>query len=269
MALMTMSVLLIIALSFSYLVISDIKQAKLSDNAIVAYYAADAGVERTLFLFRKQDKENMAEIAVKAGDLDLASWNISSSNDYEKEVVRQRLYNGQGFKLYFLNRPVGKINQAKTLVVDWSAPVATAGEKKLQVTFTKLDFEEKPLSGGGSIWVNETDASVPIAAGFHCFEFASDNKNYVVDFKALGSNGDLIVENINVRAYDVPDCSMFSDPDLLNNSLSDAISNIQIRSIGSYRNATQEITAAIPPRDPISGLLGFVLFSEQSIEKSY
>ena len=52
-----MSMLLAVALVFSNVMMSDLNQAKSIDNSVMAYYAADSGLEKSLFYLRQADKD--------------------------------------------------------------------------------------------------------------------------------------------------------------------------------------------------------------------
>jgi hypothetical protein len=97
--LILLSVLLSAALGLSYFVIGDINKARAIDNSIIAYYAADAGLEQSLYLLKKQQAApNMATLkelkpAPEALSASQGQWDILDSTDYEKTFLRQRLLN--------------------------------------------------------------------------------------------------------------------------------------------------------------------------------
>jgi len=277
--LMITSVLLSIAVGFGVFIISDLRQARQIDNAIMAYYAADAGIEQSLFLIRKNEDIEDSTGVKEVQDREVWSglnwgWNISSSEDHEKMVLRQRIAAGESFKLYFLDRST--LNNA--IKVQWQKN-DNRPNTKLQMIFTQLDLQSKNVSGA-DILINYADQN--LVENFdsspsyqECKEFLDkelpDNSgglppyDYVVEFKALGSSFD-VIDRIIVEGYDtMADCRSVDDQKR-NDS---AITNITFKSEGRYLNARQEIVAHIPPRDPLTGLLSFVLFSEKEITKSY
>ncbi|MFA5047496.1 MAG: hypothetical protein WC516_00475 [Patescibacteria group bacterium] len=286
--LIVMALLFAIAISFAVFIISDIRQARAIDDSLVAYYGADSGMERTLFLFRRLDKElvgnfngsygtgNYNSDRVLGSDdasstlgLGGATWSVASSTDYEYPIFRQRIQNGQSVKLYFLNRTSSTV---KAIGISWYKGVynGLTTTPKLGLTFTQLNGQDKD---GAFIYYNDFDESLiedsNSPTGQQCFSFKDLSVNasplsyspeYVVAFKCLGNDPHDFIDTLTVKAYDAPNCSSTS----LNKQ---AISNITIRSDGFFGQARQEIVAHIPPRDPVSGLLGFVLFSEQDITK--
>lgn len=266
---MMMAVLFTIAVGFAIFIISDIRQAVQIDNSVLAYYGAEAGLERSLFLFRKSEIENAGALKnILSGDISLTNgvkWNIGGSTDFEPNFLRQRLYSGQSVKLYFLNRSTSGLPER--INIDWDKCDGCA--TKLQVIFTQLNpqIDEE----GAVIYHSDKNKVKNIPSDPACEKFldeeVADNSgsnppyDYVVEIRSLGTTNNDFIENLNVLAYDGDSCSGSFNPE--------AITNITLRSTGSYNRARQEIIAQIPPRDPVSGLLGYVLFSEEDITKGY
>ena len=271
-SLMIMTMLLSIAFGFGVFILSDLHQAREIDNSVVAYYAADSGIERTLFLFRKGDKERISDLTIsdQGGDItgdSIDDWDISQSSDYESTFFRQRLLNGQSVKLYFLGRGGGS-NTSKSIMIEWYKGF---NSPKLQVIFTQLtpimqdgvlvydtDINKVEISDSTG-----TDESEPV-----CYDFKGLT-DYVVELRAVGTGSDYI-DRIIVTAYDdeknINGCNTIG---YIASKNEEAISNVTIKSIGIYNGASQEVYANIPPFDPVSGLLGFVLFSDADITKGY
>lgn len=286
-SLMIMAILLSTALGFGLFIISDLRQARDIDDALSAYYVADAGLERTLYLFRHADKEKIGNFAglentLSANDKNedlngdgVVDWTIEESTDYEPIFFRQRLYSGQSAKLYFIGRNDGS-NNSQSLKVEW---VKGLNAPKLQVIFTQLT----PLTENGAL-VYYTDANqVEISDTLQlnnpvCFDFKDKDINgstlappsdYMVELRVIGTSGDY-VDNLSVTAYNekkgLNGCNSLAYNSAYNPQ---AISNITLKSRGSHGQASQTIYAQIPPRDPAAGLVGFVLFSEEDITKGY
>ncbi|HNW09430.1 MAG TPA: hypothetical protein PK619_02155 [bacterium] len=280
--LVIMSLLLSTALAFSVLILADLRQANLIDNAIIAYYAADAGLEQSLYWLRKTDLERVTTLkqSVGSGDLALAGshWNIEQSVDYETRFFRQRLFNGQSVKLYFLGRAGdSRSNPTEKISLEWYKGIkddSTPSNIRLKITFTQLNPQTKednvvvyyvdqspqPLftdSSGGEQYVFDFKDEVVA----NCQGGCPGPYDYVVEITAVGgelaSNADFI-DRISVMAY--------NDDDVV---VKEGITNLTIRSQGTKAGSQQEIIAHLPPRDPLSGILGFVLFSEQDIAKGY
>ena len=237
---------------------------------MVAYYAADAGLERSLYLLRKKevgidDLKNLSGSTFSAG----STWTLASSTSYEPTFFRQRLQNGQSVKLFFSDRETSK---AKSLQLSWSTP--NLSNARLQVSFTQLTPSENNgvyvyYNDINNILLSDTSHDGPI-----CYNFKnSDSQNvpwqkkvdYLVEIKVIGSGNGDEVDNLIVKAYN-KDCHASDYEASYNYS---AISNLTLRSVGSYGGSSQAIVAQVMPRDPLAGLLGFVLFSENEIFKGY
>jgi|GEM_PF-768568 hypothetical protein len=281
--LIIMSILFSVALAFSVLILSDIKKAGEIDKSVIAYYAADAGLEQSLFLMRKESNaDNIDSIADLLGlrsgaTLDNNSkWDLNSSTDSESVVYRQRLDNGESIKLYFLNRSgLGSTNNAKSMTVDWEKG---SGSPKLQVSFTQIDPQFQDVGIGNDILINYTDINDIISLDgptdggpTECYDFGDEKvdsspfvSDYVVEVKTIGS-ADEYVDNLTIKSYGVK-CSSIVEGTEVDG---EAITNLTIRSGGTYNGAYQEIVAHLPPKDLVSGVADFVLFSDESIAKDF
>lgn len=287
-ALMIMSILLSVALGFGVFIMSDLRQAQEIDNSTASYYFAESGIERTLYLFRHGGKEKVGNfsgvgdslsLVDKNGDINtdgVVDWTIEESSDYEQTFFRHRLYNGQSTKLYFIGRS-DLTNTSQSIKINW---VKGVNSPKLQVIFTQLNPIEDDGNGAlvyytdtNKIEISDTvELSNPV-----CFDFKDkdiqDNslppRDYLVEIKVLGTSGDYI-DNLSVTAHNEKKGINGCNSPIYNSSYNaQGISNITIKSVGTYRGTRQAIYANIPPRDPSSGLFGFVLFSQEDITKGY
>lgn len=286
-----MAVLLSIAVGFSFFIISDINQAKAIDDSIIAYYAAETGIERTLYSVIKQDNfESMEQLKKDRANTEgllpesQAVWNISSSTDYEKLFFRQRLYNGQGVKFYVLNRAENlNIDIPKSLLIDWTKGKDSEGNNSiinLQVSMTQLSPQSKNIEEDNSVLIYYTDTNeveLSDSLGPTCYNFkdsslneenANKKSDYVIELRALGGTFMDYIDKILVTVFN-QDCSNYSNnkDDYLTSLNPRGISNLTIKSEGFFGKSKQLIIAHLPPRHLVSGLLSFVIFSEQSITK--
>jgi hypothetical protein len=280
-----MAILLSVALGFGIFILSDLRQAIEIDSSVVAYYAADSGIEQTLFLFRKGDVNSIGSLSIndKSGDINddgINDWTIASSTDYESTFFRQSMYNGQSVKLYFLGRRDGS-NISESIKINWTKGF---GSPKLEVIFTQLNpltDDSGPFSSGALVYYTDTDkleiSDTPTSGNPECYDFKDKNlsgvtiapSDYVVELRVVG-DVDGYIDNLSITAHNeekgISGCNSIEYNDSYNPL---AITNITIKSTGNYNNTRQEIYAQIPPFDPASGLLGFVLFSQEDITKGY
>lgn len=284
--LILMAVFMTIALGLSYLVINDINKARAIDDSIIAYYGADAGMEESLYLLRKDSIQSTQPAeALKTLRSDVAIqlfqsrglWNILDSTDFERTILRQRLYSGQGVKFFVLNRGLSvNPNSTGSFSVEWYKGDETA--PKLEVKLTQLSPQQALEPGGPLVYLTDTDAieidDYESNGNFaRCYQLKNTDiadstktrndgviSDYSVEIKVLGTSNDDFVDHLIVKAYDSSDCS--SDTEDMQ-----GLNNLTINSHGKYNQSEQNIIAQIVPFDPSSGLLGFVLFSQEDITK--
>ncbi len=264
-ALIIMSILLSTAVAFGIIIMSSLRQAKATDDAVVAYYAADAGLERSLFHLRKNDVINFVgsdETEVNSlkeyySDYDglevelgtnQASWNILNSSDTRSAIYRQRLFNGQSLKVYLLKLDdyVGGENEPNNVWIDWN-PIDNPAVR-IQVTLTSLTYP-----------FDIEYSQVFFTPGEEYIELPDLGNDYVLEIKVLGNSEDDFLDELEVMVQnDATDFLQGENAKLYVTTL---------HSEGNYRGSRQVIQAEIPPFDPVSGVLGFVLFSDQDIIK--
>lgn len=300
-----MSVLLSTAIGFSFFIIADINQAKAVDDAIVAYYAADAGMERALYSIVKQkifesieELKNDPHLYNTGTGVTLsesrANWNLDGSTDYEKVFFRQRLFNGQSVKFYVLNRGEKEerlINKSKSLLINWEK--GKIGDNSsvinLQISMTQLSPQSVIMStttDSDQVLIyytdtNETELSDSLnnGRGSTCYNFKdailpnSDLINqqpfdYVVELKALGDSNFDYIDKISATVYNDNCETYFSNKEDYQKSFNpNGITNLTIKVEGVFGKSKQLIIAHLPPRHLVSSLLGFVIFSEQDLTK--
>lgn len=293
-----MAVLLSTAVGFSFFVISDINQAKAVDDSIIAYYAADAGMERSLYsvmkhgAFESMEKLKKDDNLFSTGESLLesrATWSIASSTDYEKLFFRQRLYNGQSAKFYVLGREVA-LGKPESLLVNWEKGKDINDVDSiinLQVSMTQLSPQNKDIEIGEGeektlIYYTDTNEielsdSIGNGKGSTCYNFkdsllegnsVAKKFDYMIELKALGGSYSDYIDKVSVAVYD-QDCEFYSgDPNSYLASVNPrGISNLTVRAEGFFGKSKQSIIAHLPPRNLASGLFSFVIFSEQDITK--
>lgn len=274
-SMMMMSVLLSVALGLSYFVIRDLNKARAIDNSIVAYYSAEAGLEQSLYLIKKADFPAEAEklktqLTQREMSFSGGVWDLDESVDFESGFLRQRLLNGQNVKFFILRRQKNE-DAPKSITVNWLRPKES--NANLQVNIIQLDPQN--TTDGSLVYYTEnsvietTDSSGEL--DIRCYDLndlsLTGNRlspvDYLVDLKILGFSSDDYIDSLSIKTYNKY-CNSAEFEDSYNPS---GISNLTIKARGVFGGVSQYINASIAPYDPISGLFGFVLFSEQDITK--
>ena len=274
-SMMMMSVLLSVALGLSYFVIRDLNKARAIDNSIVAYYSAEAGLEQSLYLIKKADfpaeaQKLKKQLVPRKMSFSGGVWDLDESVDFESGFLRQRLLNGQNVKFFILRRSDEGV--PKSITVNWLRPEES--NANLQVNLIQLNPQN--TADGSLVYYTEnsvietTDSSSELDV--RCYDLndlsLTGNKlripvDYLVDLKILGFSSDDYIDSLSIKTYN-KSCNSDNFEDSYNPG---GISNLTIRSRGVFGGVSQYINASIAPYDPISGLFGFVLFSEQDITK--
>jgi hypothetical protein len=272
MTIVIMSILLATGLGFTVLVLSDLRQAQQIDNGIVAYHAANSGIEEGLYWLRKDiDGTDIAtvdalkNIAITKPLANDAVWDISDSTDYQSNISRERLYNGQSLKFYLLGRSgASPSNTTESIGIVWERD-AISPTTQLQVVATQLDYQE--TESDALIYYTDTNKVITNPdPDLDCVPLldaaipgnSDADYDYVFEVRALGETENDVIKSLRIRAYNTDNCT---------DENNEGITNISLVSTGRYRASQQTITAYVPPRDPVSGLFGFVLFSQEDITK--
>lgn len=287
---MMIAVFLSIALGFSVLIISDINKARAIDNSVVAYYAADSGLEESLYLFRKQGVTSTDELrSIRPDSQSLssaqASWNIENSSDYEEYFLRQRLARGRSAKFFILNRQGDEGKYVKSIVLEWYRGEAEGNVASLQVSLTQLTPQEDTENTESTLVFYTDQSTIELFDStkpededphFFCYDLKdrdlSDqllaiHPDYLMEIKVLGSADQDEVETLTAKAYDISCADIVANDDREESFNPQGINNLTIRSIGSYGQTSQALTAYLPPKGLPSSLVGFVLFSQKDIVK--
>ncbi|TFB07964.1 hypothetical protein E3V08_05985 [Candidatus Atribacteria bacterium MT.SAG.1] len=82
-AIMVMSILSAVSLGLISMSISGIKIAKGLENSVMSFYAANTGIEHSLYNIRKQ-----GGTGIVSDDLEQTSYNVSVSIDEEEVIIK-------------------------------------------------------------------------------------------------------------------------------------------------------------------------------------
>lgn len=236
-ALLIMSGIVGAGVTLATIVISQIRQGSNIESSLVAYYAAESGVEKNLYDIRKTDTpwKNMEDLS---GELGKASW-TSKIESREKQIFRD-------------------LKQNDTLQVDLFDPDQISGGAGVGVL--RVDWEdgcehssiEMSITAWtpGAGWADNT-VKFLYSSGSETNNSFDTDMAYRVRIKALYCD----INNLAVRAYDT------------DNKIVPIPARVIINSVGSFSGVKQAIQATMPRISPMSGLYDYVLFSEESIVK--
>ncbi|OGY79663.1 MAG: hypothetical protein A3B74_02730 [Candidatus Kerfeldbacteria bacterium RIFCSPHIGHO2_02_FULL_42_14] len=268
-SLLIMAAMAAIAVSIAFLTLGEIRSSRDSQSSLAAFYAAESGLERSLDLTtegRIQKQTVVATLTSITNPLggsisetltqNDARYRISSANNTTATEVQFHLgqQKSQQIDLYNPDAPTTPAN-LRSLKLTWEDDCA--GNSWVEVTATEW----------ADIWSDITESTAPTqkyfyaCAGGNCAatsNILNTTKSYQVRVKNSSVDLTCNISNMTVRAYAASDAG--GDPVVLPGS-------ITLKSEGTHRRTRQILSATLPWQAPVSGLLDFVLFSEQGIVK--
>ena len=240
--LLIISGLLVTATALSTLVISNLRQAQSFNDALVAFYAAESGIEHGLYQIRQQD--DFAAVAV-SGSLPVDS-QVTTSLVEDQPSVTFDLSAGQSYQLDLYTSTAGP-QYVKSIRL--SADTASQGQLVVgwagwQPNATFNDTYQQAVISASQL----DDFLVELAQG------ANMNSLYFrVRFMALDDD----INDIVVTAYsDVAGSDSINVP-----------GRLTISATGRYHRSRQTVIAEMPRKAPLSDLFSYVLFSAEEIVK--
>lgn len=243
--------ILIAGFGISTVVLQGVKRAKGTDESVGAYYMADSGVERQLFEIRKN----------------------SESLDFVASMTSTTPPTYPGGQSWVSTAGLEPSITSKTFPF-----VATS-------SFAVLDlFDPDRLTTlPGIVRVNlawSTTAACPTArveASYASWDLTgvptwpSDNQYTIMPKSTAGFDVTPLDPNkayrLRIRAYDCPIQNLIVTTYGSGGGVTAFPGDITLSAEGTYGKTTQKIAVTMPKQDVLSGLFGYVLFSECTLYK--
>lgn len=239
-ALMIMSSVIITSGSVAAVIIGSLQQSRAIDNSIVAYYAAESGVEEALFKVRRDGVMPDAVVSPQAMG-NGASWTrtVAPSEPvvYAGTLAQDALVE---IALYDPDQPTTETPVA-SVSVSWTDDCG--GCSVLEAAMVGWQ------SGGPIIW--DPNAATYLFSGGSASLSAMTGRLYRLRLLARGSD----LMNVQIRAYDSSGQAV------------EVPGRVKVVATGIYVNVRQSLTITMPRETPLSGLYDFVVFSECSLVK--
>jgi hypothetical protein len=253
-SLFALSSILIGSLAISGLVIRDIRTGRIADQGHAAFYAAETGVERSLYALRKREATPASQNCVNCETL-------SNGTRYDRQVTSgEPVYYAPFLKqddFIELNLfdPDSLATPPGIEALSFAWQDSCGGCSGIELAYTQWPAGASlswPPGGSyaGTFWKTRYDAANGLP--YLATAFAGTN-NYRVRVRAR--NGDLT--NVEVRAY----------ADDAGTVPRDLPSRVFLTATGKFGQAQQALSIQMQRAAPLSGLFGFVIFSEESIVK--
>lgn len=253
-ALLVMSTIMAASVGLASIVISEIRQSRSIDNAILAYYGAESGVEESLYKIRKEGKpiddlvvekelSNGVEWYIESDDISNMVNKISVPELKKDRFIEIDIYNPDSeertdikyLELILLEKPLEKAD-FEISWFGWEGGILS-DYKTIFRNFSLFNLDEED-----GFYKYRIDLAEPSGAQFA----------YRIKIKALYNN----INFLEIKAYDGIDGEQVDIP-----------ARIQATVRGEYRGSRQSIDFEMPRQSPLGGLFDFVLFSEKSILK--
>ncbi len=282
--LMLMAVITSLAVTASVLMVNELRMTETIGQGIVSSYAAEAGMEDGLYTL-KEDRDSGKALNNGSDDAITDQTNaqtLSNNSSWARTAGLEtsfnitRLSRDQTATLDYFNADDPSIGAGiESIKVDWGDNCSQASWLETSMTsfsyIVGMGFDFSPSqhiykdaqgcipNGTRCTSITFNDVGLGgniIAGGNYRFGFRVLDIDTSNSCKNTGTCCDL--ENLTVTGYN--DDNAMGD-------VVDIPAHLTIKSIGSFGNTQQAITASVPWKAPMSGLASFVLFSEQDITK--
>lgn len=244
-ALVITTTILLAGVTLGSIVIESLKRSVDTDNSLVAYYSADAGVERQLYAIRKESSTVAALDPMANSFSNGSSWASENGSHYVTTNVKT-----------FSTLTQGDVQFVDLYDPDNLGAAAGIGQVRWQWTdSTGLCQVEL----GYAEW---TSGSVVIPDQFKFYtstggsgsQILTATKAYRLRFRSKNCT----VTNFQVRVYqNVGDTTPLNFP-----------GDITIAAEGTYKKSKQAIAVTMPRLDVLSSVFNYVIFSECSLIKN-
>lgn len=246
---MTLTILLA-GIGIATVVLEGSQRAVSTDQSVAAYYMADSGIERQLFELRKNNQTAAYVNTLGGTYFNGGRW--MSSGAYEPATSKKISYVATSsfavidlFDPDNLNAPLGIARMTVTWTKD---PTCTGPQSNMEVSYaywtvsggvpqlpSDNQFVVQPKDGSGSLTISTLDP----------------NSSY----------------RVRLRAYDCPATNVVVTLGDSGGAQVAFPGDITLGAEGTYGKATQKIAVTMPKLDVLSGLFGFVIFSECTLVK--
>lgn len=247
-ALVIMTSILLAGIGLGIVVLDSIRRSADTDASMIAYYAADAGVERQLFELRKNAYTVSDLASLSDGYANGSAWSAASTG-YLQTTKKQFSSVPKGdFQFIDLFDPDNANAAASVSRVDWSWE---AGDDCNGIPPEVEMGYAQWLSGGIVLPEDFVVVRGLVSGGMQTS--LDPTRAYRLRFRPKTCRA----KNLTVQAYTTPgDIDPMPFP-----------GDITLTSAGTYKKSTQAISVQVPRQDVLSGVFSYVIFSECSLIK--
>lgn len=239
-ALMIMSSVIVTVSGLTAIILSSLQQARAIDNAIVAHYAAESGIEEAMYSLRRLDTMPTSQATPQALT-NTATWTrtVTPSEPvvYAGTVAQDSLVE---MALYNPDQPTTATN-IDSVEISWTDSCS-------HCTYIEETLVDWNPTGGAVVWnpnpatYKHTSSPAIIAAAGKLYRL-----------RIIARGGD--IQNVQVRAWDSSHAAVAVP------------GRVRLDAFGNFGQVQQRLTVTMPSQTPLSGLYDYVVFSECSLVK--
>jgi len=261
-ALLVMSGVLIVGASLGTISVLNLRQARVIDDAVIAFAAAESGAEQTLYQIRRVGE---------------SSGTLNANPDHDDSFIVSGVPMGNGSRwsrslestetTIFASIP--KDRSYEVVLWDPETPATPAGAESLTFSWDDVCGGTSGLEVLATGWDPSASGGFNPSVAFHGDSPALTflhvtprvidndfmaNKSYRVRLRA--KNCDIF--NLGITAYSADNANGTQVP---------IPSRLAVESVGTFSTARQAMELRLPRLQPLSGVFDFVIFSQCSLLK--
>lgn len=251
---MTLTILMA-GIGIGTVVLEGVQRAKNTDESVGAYYMADSGVERQLFEIRKNSQTlsyvNGLDEATPPTYPGGLSWKSTGGLEapVSKTIPSVATTSFAVLDLFNPDDLAAKPGIGRAVITWADGPCVPAAPSTIEASYAYWD-----LSGPLPEWPSDNQYVVLPKSAAHTLDITplDVNKAYRLRLRFFGCSA----ANVSVATYAGDGVTVKSFP-----------GDITLSAEGTFGRATQKIAVTMPKQDVLSGLFGYVIFSECTLYK--
>lgn len=245
-AVIMMLIILMAGIGIGIVVLEGVQRAQQADQAVAAYYMSDSGVERQLYEIRRNNQTLSYVSGLGGTYFNGGTWQSSSGLEQplSKQISKVATTSFAVLDLFNPDNIATPVN-IDSMGLTWSKdPTCSLPNSRMEVSYAQWDVSLGVPVFPTSFTVLNKDSSGSMTVPL------SSTVNY----------------RIRLKAYDCPAVNVTAIFSRLGTQVAYP-GDITLSAEGTYGKATQKIMVTMPKLDVLSGVFGYVLFSECTLVK--
>jgi hypothetical protein len=248
-ALVIVTTILLAGIGLGIVVLDSLRRTSAVDSSIVAYYAADAGIERQLYELRKLGTTVPNLQALTGTFSNGAGWTTPTSTYLQAIIKTFPTTASTTFQFVDLYKPENLSAAAGVGRVDWRW---SAGGDCVGGVAPDVELSYTQWLSGGTVLPDVFQVDLGTNEGGEVTNL-DPTKGYRLRFRPKQCTADNLQVEVSPTVGSYAPMPFPGD--------------ITIGSQGTYRQSTQAVTVQVPRQDILSGIFSFAIFSECQLVK--